>query len=150
MDMGNQSSTGGRYLEENVESWEEIRSRGELLAIILRKDFNREGCSFLTPADQPLQLGIHIRERRTEIKPHVHRSFSNLENLPSHEVFFVLEGRVQVDIFKGRTKVCYRVLERGDVALLMSGHSVKFLEKSKMIELKQGPYRGVENEKEFL
>lgn len=123
---------------------------GELLAVIIRREFNEEGRHFLTPVESPLQLGVHVRDAGTEIKPHVHKVFSKLENLPSHEVFFILEGRIQVDIFKGREKVASCILRSGDVALMMSGHSVRFLEKSRMVEIKQGPYRGVENEKEFI
>ena len=137
-------------MEEEINPLEEIKEGNEILAVILRSRFNDEGRFFLTSPNMPLQLGVHVLEEGVEISPHVHKPFTRLENLPSHEAFFVLEGRIRIDIFQGNHKVCSRVLEAGDVALVAAGHSLKFLEKSKLVEIKQGPYRGVENEKEFL
>ena len=51
----------------------------------------------------------------------------------------------------GGKKIGRTVLESGDTILLLSGgHGFNILEDSKMIEVKQGSYYGVEKDKEHL
>jgi len=46
--------------------------------------------------------------------------------------------------------VCDRILERGDVILLVSGgHGFEFLEDTELIEVKEGPYMGVDDKERF-
>ena len=39
-----------------------IEKNGETLAIVVKKEFNREGFSFLTDDKCELQVGIHIQK----------------------------------------------------------------------------------------
>ncbi|WP_052507303.1 hypothetical protein [Desulfonatronovibrio magnus] len=54
--------------------------------------------------------------------------------------------------FYNEQKECLttRTLETGDVILLVSGgHDFEMLEETEMIEVKQGPYAGVEDKERF-
>ena len=56
----------------------------------------------------------------------------------------IKRGRLRVDFFDdGQTYLCSRVLEAGDVILLVrGGHGFEVLDELEMIEVKQGPYAG--------
>ena len=42
------------------------------------------------------------------------------------------------------------IAEVGDTVILNTGHGMIFLEDTELVELKQGPYRGREEEKRFI
>ncbi len=128
---------------------EKIERNGKLFAIIIRSEYNKEGLTFVSPEDYPLQLGVHLRDGGTEIGPHRHKDIQKLENFPTQEVFFIVKGEVQVDLYDGDEKFDSRIMEDGDIIFLaIGGHGVKFLKDTKMVEVKQGPYRDFE--KEFI
>jgi hypothetical protein len=58
---------------------------------------------------------------------------------------------VRVDLYNSeKTYIESRVLETGDVILLVSGgHGFEMLEDSEMIEVKQGPYTGDSDKTRF-
>jgi hypothetical protein len=96
-------------------------------------------------------MGVHVRKQGEVVKPHIHRPFINIAEIPSQEVFHVVYGKVQVDLYKRGKKMNSCILKDGDTILLaFSGHGIKFLEDTRMIEVKQGPYRGIKKEKEFI
>jgi len=138
---------------------EKVIHNNKILAIIVRAralqelDSSPEKMLFVTPEDFPLQVAIHSRQQGDMVKPHVHLPFPELKNLPVQEFFYLISGKVKIDLFDEReddARVSEVTLEEGDVIVLNTGHSFTFLEEAKLIELKQGPYRGREREKRFL
>ncbi len=127
---------------------ETITADGNTLAIIVRSTFNTPGLTFLTPNDFPFQMGMHLRPKNTHVEPHEHKPFTNI-TIPTQEFFYVIEGKVQVNLFHNKKKHSTIILNKGDMILLNTGHEVLFLEETKIVELKQGPYRGKSEEKEF-
>jgi hypothetical protein len=128
---------------------ERIERNGKLFAIIIRREFDKEGLTFVSPEDHPIQLGVHNRKGGTDLRPHWHKDFKKLENFPAQEVFFIVEGEVQVDLYDEDEKFESLVMKDGDIIFLaIGGHGVKFLKDTKMVEVKQGPYRDFE--KEFI
>ena len=129
---------------------ERIEKNDKLLAIVVRKEIN-DKLNFVTPDEFPLQLGFHNRKKGEEVEPHSHRPIPELKEIPSHEMFHVIEGRVQVNIFDFNKELVKQViLDPGDTIFSASGHSMVFLKDSKVLEVKQGPYRGKEEEKEYF
>jgi hypothetical protein len=61
---------------------------------------------------------------------------------PTQEVLYVKKGKVEVLFYvKGKELFCKKVIKAGDLLILLSGaHGFKFLEKSHLIEVKEGPY----------
>jgi hypothetical protein len=122
-----------------------IQYDDHILAIIIRSDYQVAGIRFFTPDHFPQQLGYMNRPKGYCIQPHihpeVHLSISHIQ-----EALFIRSGKVKVLLYTNELRFFHEtVIERGDVILLASGgHSFEMLEDSEIIEVKQGPYNGVE------
>jgi hypothetical protein len=130
---------------------EEVKYEDKTFALVLRHNYAPEGVNFVTPQDNPLQLGVLRHQRGTEVRPHIHR------NLPRtisqvQEVIHIEYGKVEAKFYDtGGKELGSVVLNTGDTILLLSGgHGFSVLEDSKLMEIKQGPYYGPENDKERL
>ncbi|MEW6429122.1 MAG: hypothetical protein AB1568_13925 [Thermodesulfobacteriota bacterium] len=130
---------------------EQIIHQGTLLAIIVRRDFQRQGTTFFTPEHLSQQLGFLHHPAGHVIEPHVHLPASR-EVLFTQEVLFLRRGRLQVDFYDaGQRYLRSEVLEAGDVILLAAGgHGFTVLEEVEMFEVKQGPYGGDEEKRRFV
>ena len=129
---------------------EKIFSGQQLLALILRSEFEAEGIEFFTPSHFSQQLGYMNRPKGFTITPHLHNVLNRDVEL-TQEVLFIKSGSVKMDIFdldKELIKTC--VLNKGDVVLLASGgHGFTMLEKSEIIEVKTGPHLGEKDKTRF-
>jgi hypothetical protein len=127
---------------------EKIEWQNETFALILRHSFDKDGVNFITAERNPLQLGVLNHRMGTIIKPHVHNSSEKIIN-SIHEILHIEYGKVEADFYDSQGKPIGRaILNMGDTVLLMSGgHGFKILEDCKIIEVKQGPYGGVESDK---
>lgn len=139
---------------------EKIERNGKILAIIARasslqqlEEENKE-MFFMTPDEFPFQVGVHNRKSGGIIKPHVHLPFEELKDFPVQEFFYMISGKVKIDLYDNEEGkdigVGSVIVESGDTIVLNTGHGFTFLEDSKLVELKQGPYRGREKEKRFV
>jgi len=130
---------------------EKVEWNGKVFALIVRADYQPEGVSFITPKDNPLQLGVLRHRKGHKIKPHTHRNLPKTIN-EVQEVLHIDYGKIEVEFYEsGGKKTGSTVLNSGDTILLLSGgHGFNILEDSKIIEVKQGPYGGVEEDKEHL
>ena len=126
-----------------------ITDNGKTIAIILGRDFNEEGIHFFTPNNLSQQLAYMNRPEGYTISPHVHKKVSR-EVEYTLEVLFIKSGKVQVDLYReDKSFIQSEVLHPSDVILLVSGgHGFQMLEPSEIIEVKQGPYIGENNDKE--
>lgn len=133
-----------------MEPIEKIQADGKPIAIIVRNEFNRPGVSFFSPFEFSQQLGILIHPVGHEVKAHVHNLIARDVRV-TQEVLHVIEGKVEITLFTENKKyITSRLLSRGDTVLLAyGGHGIKILEPSKILEVKQGPYAGMED-KEFF
>ncbi len=137
---------------------EEIIHDGKILAIVARaQSINsltpEEKMAFVTPNSFPFQIGVHHRSRGETIKPHFHIPFSTLTDFPVQEFFYVISGMVKIDLYDDRkkdAKVAEVTIVQGDLIVLNTGHGFTFLDDARLVELKQGPYRGREQEKRFV
>lgn len=122
---------------------ENILHNGELLSVIIRSQYKKDGIDFFTPDDFSQQLGYMNRPEGYEIPPHVHNVVPRNITL-TQEVLFIKSGKVRVDYYDNdKIYLESRIVETGDVVLLATGgHGFKMLEQSEIIEVKQGPYCG--------
>ena len=129
---------------------ERIIHERELIAIIIPKDYEKDGIEFFTPDEFSQQIAYMKHPAGKSIPAHMHN------NIP-REVFFTLEtlfiksGRVKVDFFSMDKKaIGSRTLSSGDTLFLASGgHGFTMLEETEMIEVKQGPYGGDQDKVRF-
>ncbi len=121
---------------------EKVTSGSHLLALIIRGGQPEGGVKFFTPDDYALQMGKHNHPKGKMIKPHRHMPVKVERTGPLQEVLYIEEGRVKIDFYSHEDKPMEsKVLNKGDMILLMEGgHGFEFLEPTKMIEIKQGPY----------
>ena len=125
---------------------EEITKGDRILAIVVRNTNSEKNLDFLTPKEFPLQVGLHNRPKGDYVKAHDHVPYKNL-NIKVQEIFYVEKGKLLFSIYDGKEKYKEVIISNGEMILLNSGHSIKYLEDTRAIEIKQGPYREKENEK---
>jgi len=138
---------------------EKIVYNGKILAIIVRtnaiSEMEKDGKDmlFASPDEFPFQVGVHSRKKDETIQAHFHVPFLELKDFTVQEFFYIISGKLKIDLYDDRendNKVSEVVIGPGDSIILNTGHGFKFIEDTKMLELKQGPYRGKENEKRML
>ena len=127
-----------------------ITYKGKILAIVIKTKEVNESLNFFSPESFPLQAGIHNKPKGHKIEAHNHIPFKNIKRLESQEIFYIQNGRVKVGLYAKSKKVKEVILGVGDLIILNTGHDLKFLEDTKLLEVKQGPYRGRENEKRLI
>ncbi len=122
---------------------EEIRDRGECLAIIIRSQYCEPGIHFFTPGEFSQQLAFMKHPAGKVIDPHVHNPVAR-EVHYTQEVLVIRKGVLRVDFYtEGREFMSSRTLRAGDVILLIKGgHGFSVEEEVEMFEIKQGPYAG--------
>ena len=120
---------------------EEIYQKQELIALIIRANYKKEGIHFFTNQDSFQQLGYMNRDEWYRIAPHIHLS-SNRVITKTQEVLFIKSGKVQIEFYDNNMKfIENKTVTTGDIIFLSSGgHGFLMLEKSEIIEVKQGPY----------
>ena len=130
---------------------EKVQHNGNIIAIIVWKGAISEGIEFFTPEDYPFQLGKMVHEKGSHIKPHVHRPSQRTIHT-TQEMVRVDFGLVEVDFYTDDGKlITTRKLSEGDTVLFATGgHGFRFLEKSGLTEVKQGPYSGRDDDKEEI
>lgn len=135
-----------------VKGLEKIFFSKKLIAIVFRKSININGVRFFTDEKNPFQVGIHNHDKNVSLMPHFHKIKKPLSIKTIQEILFVLEGKILVTLYtKGAKVISKKTLSKGDSILLISqGHGVKFLEKSRIFEVKQGPYPGQKHAKEYF
>jgi hypothetical protein len=120
------------------------------LAYIIRASFLPDETTFLTPPDYKQQVGYIVYPAGGEIERHVHRPLErNL--VGTSEVLVVKRGRCEIDIYNDEGElVATRELRKGDVMLMVGGgHGFRMLEKTVFLEIKQGPYLGIDEKERF-
>jgi hypothetical protein len=130
---------------------DKIEYQGKCFALILRNEFDTEGVHFFTSGDNPLQLGVHKYKQGVALKPHIHLNLpKKIESI--QEVLHMEHGKLQVDFYDDQGALLGNtILHMGDTILLLSGgHGFEVLEDCKIVEIKQGPYSGQQDDKKFL
>lgn len=122
---------------------EQIKHKGSILSIIIRKNFEKDGIDFFTPDNFSQQLGYMKRPKDYIIPPHVHNIVPR-DVQYTQEVLLIKNGKVRVDFYDDdKNYLESSILYAGDVILLaFGGHGFQMLEESEIIEIKQGPYVG--------
>lgn len=124
--------------------------QGIPLTYIIRADALPDETTFITPAEFKQQVGFVVYHQGREISRHVHRPLQR-HLVGTSEVLVVRKGTFLLDIYNDdRALVATRQLSLGDVMLMVGGgHGFRMLEDTVLLEVKQGPYTGVEEKERF-
>lgn len=127
-----------------------IQHKEQELALIIRRNFHKEGIEFLTPGSYSQQIGYMNRPAGYVVQPHVHNPVPRKVQF-TKEVLFIKSGKMRVDFYDDeRNYLESRILFAGDVILLaFGGHGFEMLESTEIIEVKQGPYAGNQDKTRF-
>ena len=129
---------------------EEVKKKNKLLAMIIRNDYSCEGVDFITPNEYSQQVAYMHHPKGKVIDAHVH-NLVHRNVVMTQEVLFIKKGILRVDFYdEYEDYLESRNLKAGDIILLVSGgHGFRVLEDVEMVEVKQGPYAGENDQKRF-
>ena len=131
---------------------EEIKSNdGNIIAIVVNKDFKKNGINFVSKKEFTLQLGVNSYKKGCKIKPHFHTEKKIIIN-KIQEAVHIENGKVIVNLYDLSGKKFKSVmLSMGDTIFFVDGgHGFEILEDTKIIEVKQGPYFGKDKDKRII
>lgn len=133
-----------------MEHVENIARDGKTLAYIIRAEIDPRQTTFLTPCDVKQQVGFVVYPAGGEIQRHIHRHLER-HIIGTSEVLIVRRGRCEIDIYDDeRELVASRELRPGDIMLMVAGgHGFRMMEDTVFLEVKQGPYTGVDEKERF-
>lgn len=118
-------------------------------AIVIRGTAKAEGIEFYSPDDFPQQIGLMSRPKGYVVPGHIHNEVLR-QIILTQEVLMIRSGRCEVTLIDQNSEQIQIELVTGDVILLASGgHSIKMLDDTEILEVKQGPYLGPDD-KTFL
>jgi len=129
---------------------EQINWNNKPLTYIIRREADPSRTTFLTPPEFKQQVGYIVYPAGGEVPRHLHR---NLERhlVGTSEVLILLRGRCLMDVYNGqRELVATRELRQGDLMLMVGGgHGFRMQEDTVFLEVKQGPYTGLDEKERF-
>jgi hypothetical protein len=130
---------------------EEIADEGgRVLAYIIPRTARPERTTFITPPENQHQVGFIVYRSGGEVARHRHKRVWR-EIHGTSEVLLVRSGLCEVTIYDNRARlVATRRLEAGDTLLLVDGgHGIRMVQDTVLLEVKQGPYLGLEDKEHF-
>lgn len=133
-----------------METVEPIAWNGKILAFIIRATMSPEKTTFVTPSELNFQVGFIVYPAGGTIARHEHRPLER-NTVGTAEVLVVKKGRCEVDIYNDdRHLVATRELKLGDALFIAGGgHAFRMLEDTVFLEIKQGPYTGLDEKERF-
>jgi len=125
---------------------ERITDKEAIIAIIIRAEYESNGIEFFTPNDFSQQLGYMNRPAGYIVEPHSHQVVKRTVSY-TQEVLYIKSGTVKVLLYgSDLVFLTEKILSAGDIILLSSGgHGLQILEEAQIIEIKQGPYGGLDD-----
>ena len=133
-----------------MEIAEKITDNQKVLCILIRTSLLPTETTFLTPPEYKQQVGFVVYPAGGEIARHTHRALER-HLIGTSEVLVVKKGHCFIDIYNdARELVATRELQTGDVMLMVGGgHGFRMLEDTVFLEIKQGPYTGLDEKERF-
>jgi len=127
-----------------------IQAGGQIFCYIVRRSFCPSHTTFITPPEARQQVGFIVYPADSTIKRHSHKALER-HLVGMSEVLVVRTGHCRIEVYDDDHQlVAARDLYENDVALMVGGgHGFKIVEDTVLLEIKQGPYLGV-NDKEVF
>ena len=131
-------------------SIEWIKNGQEILAVIITAEYQPDKTEFITPPDYTHQIGFIVNKKGKTIVPHLHLPVERTI-VGTPEVLYIKSGKVEVSLYSNEKEVVdTKMLNKGDIILLIDGgHGFKMIEDAVIMEIKQGPYVGIEDKDRF-
>ena len=122
----------------------------ERVGVLIKSDTRGNSTEFFTESQDVLQFGHIINKKGHKIPPHIHNPLSRMI-VGTPEVLIVKTGMMRVDFYNSNREIQFsKILNKDDVVILLKGgHGFEMLEDTVLIEVKQGPYLGLEDKERF-
>lgn len=123
---------------------------GKILTYIIRSKFRPEKTTFVTPNEFKQQVGFIVYPAGGEVARHVHRPLER-HLVGTSEVLIIQKGRCFMDVYDdNKMLISTHELTEGDVMIMVGGgHGFRMLEDTVFLEVKQGPYTGIDEKERF-
>jgi len=127
-----------------------VEAEDRPLCYIIKASLAPRETTFVTPPEFKQQVGFVAYKAGGEIPRHAHLPLER-KLVGTAEVLVVREGRCLIDLYDDEKRpVATREIGAGDVVLLVGGgHGFRMLEDTLFLEVKQGPYLGLEEKERF-
>jgi len=127
-----------------------ITANNQILCYVIPKNTSPEKTTFITPADGKQQVGFIVYPQGGTIARHIHKPLER-HIVGMAEVVVVRSGHCQIEVYDDSLQlVATRDLYQGDVVLMVGGgHGFQIKEDTILLEIKQGPYLGVDDKEIF-
>lgn len=122
---------------------EKIKYKSKTIALIVRNDVDiKDGINFFTTPKDPLQLALHSYKAKKETNIHHNKVKTPFNQTQKYKYIYMIKGNAIVHLSLESGKVIKILkLKKGDSIVIMDiYHKVIFSPKSRVIEIKQGPY----------
>lgn len=129
-----------------------IKDKDRILAIILKNGDFAEGLHFYTKDSDFVQVSTWNYNAGKITIPHTHKLCERTANR-TQEIIFVKSGSMKTKIYNDQDEFVKGIILRmGDVAVILAGgHSYEILENNtQILEMKNGPYLGLEKDKKEI
>jgi hypothetical protein len=136
--------------DDQMKPIETISDQDQVLCVLIDTSHLPECTTFLTPADFKQQVGFVVYPAGGEVSRHVHMPLER-HLVGTSEVILVMKGHCLLDIYNDRHElITTRELDPGDLMLMVGGgHGFRMMDDTVLLEIKQGPYTGVEEKELF-
>jgi hypothetical protein len=129
---------------------EKIVDEGLTLAIVIRGSDWEPGLNFPSSDDDYQQIGLWQYNKGTKLSQHIH--LTNPRNVScTQEVVFIKQGRIRANVYTEKRVFLKSIeLQSGDLmVMLKGGHGYDILEDdTQVLEVKNGPFMGIEKDRE--
>lgn len=107
--------------------------------------------SFVTDDSKFLQLGMWNYSKGKELDNHFHKKFER-SSFRTNEFVYVVRGKIKCELYtEGGVFITTVIVKKGEGILQHNfAHKYTILKKSIIIETKNGPYFGVEKDKQVI
>lgn len=127
----------------------EFKDGENVLARLIRSDEIQAGLQFFSEDGESIQVGAWTYDKERVLPAHIHNEVER-KFLRTCEVLYVISGSLKADIYDDAAiKTAEVVIYTGDILILLSGgHGYEILEDgTKVLEIKNGPYPGAEQDR---
>jgi hypothetical protein len=128
---------------------QKIFSGNNLLAILHRSDNWKSGLDFITQDSDFIQVGTWFYENDKSLDRHYHNTAERITS-KTCECIFIVSGKLQTSVYSPSKELVETIdLEEGDLMVFLDGgHSyITKSDNTKVLEVKNGPFLGVDIDK---
>ena len=133
-----------------MDNIEIITANDRTLCYVIRENTQPEKTTFITPPGDKQQVGFIVYSNGGTIARHIHKPLER-HIIGMAEVLVVRSGHCQIEVYDDDKRlVATRDLYQNDVVLMVGGgHGFRIKEDTVLLEIKQGPYLGVDDKELF-